>query len=224
MNDLLSIRLNMVYDAIDPQIAGKGRVIDVGSDHGLLALTCLKNVLTPFCICTDIHKMPAERTLQCLKDHLMGDRSEVFCTDGLQGIELRSNDTVVMAGLGGNTIMNVIEEVMGRTSSEVLSSVDFVLQPQKTSDELRVFLAKNGFDIIFEDTTIDRDLYYHMMKARYTGRSYVLTPLQKYYGPRLLERDDDKVKMFHKHLDDIYKVRSRGNSELRKLMEERHVL
>lgn len=224
MNDQLSIRLNMVYSAIDPDKAQKGRVIDVGSDHGLLALRCLKEDLTPFCICTDIHKLPAKRTEDCLKDHNMSSRSEVFCTDGLVGVELKAFDTVVMAGLGGNTIMNVIKEVMTRTSEEILRNVDFVLQPQKTSDELRVFLCENGFDIVFEDVSIDRDLFYHMMRAVYTGQKHGLTSLQKFYGPVLITREDDTAVKFREHLDEIYKVRSRGNAELKALMEERHVL
>ena len=224
MTDYLSDRLKMVYKSIDKDRSCKGRVIDVGSDHGLLALTCLTDGITDFCICTDIHKMPAQRTEKCLNDHCLDGKFQVFCTDGLKGIDLKPDDTVVMAGLGGNTIMSVMTEVMERTDHEVLEQVDFVLQPQKTSDELRVFLGKNGFDIISEDVVIDRDLFYHMMVARFTGYSYDLTPFEKYYGPCLIKSDNDLVKKFHSHLDEIYKFRSRGNQELRKLMEDRHVI
>ena len=224
MIDPLSIRLQMVYDSIDRTKASKGRVIDVGSDHGLLALSCLKNSITPYCICTDIHKLPAERTDKCLKGHNLSGSYEVYCTDGLVGIDLKPNDTVVMAGLGGNTIMSVMSEVISRTSKDILKEVDFVLQPQKTSDELRVYLVSNGFSINSETATIDRDLFYQLIMTSYTGEVTSLTPEEKYYGPVLLRSEKPEIKKFHDHLDEVYKLRSRGNPELRKVLEERHVL
>ncbi|MCR5617574.1 MAG: class I SAM-dependent methyltransferase [Clostridiales bacterium] len=224
MTVALSDRLLMVYNAIDKERSLKGRVIDVGSDHGFLALRCLEDKITPYVICTDIHKQPAERTRKCLEDNGFSDISEVFCTDGLTGIDLKRYDNVVMAGLGGNTIMSVLTEVLKRTPHDILKEVDLILQPQKTSDELRVFLAKEGFEIVFEDTDTDRDLFYVLIKARFTGISHELTLEEKYYGPCLLLRNDDKAVRYKEHLDEIFKIRSRGNPELRKLLEERHVL
>ena len=125
--------------------ASKGRVIDVGSDHGLLALNCLKRELTPFCICTDIHSAPAARTAECLSSYNLDERFEVFCTDGLDGVDLKKDDTVVMAGLGGNTAVDVMTRAMKLTSEDTLREIDFVLQPQKSQDRVREFLYSNGF-------------------------------------------------------------------------------
>lgn len=219
--DQLSIRLQMVYDFIDADRAKKGRVIDVGSDHGHLALSCLKSDLTPFCICTDIHKNPAERTKQCLIDNDMKDRSEVYCTDGLKGVELKHFDTVVMAGLGGNTTVDIITEALKVTSKDVLKEVDFVLQPQKSSDRLRVFLCENGFEIFDETVSFDRDLYYICIKTRYVGKTSDLTIKEKFYGPKLLLKSDEAlVKDYFSHLNGVFKIRSRGDEELKQLMEE----
>ncbi len=224
MTVVLSNRLLMVYNAIDKERSGKGRVIDIGSDHGFLALRCLEDKITPFVICTDIHKQPAERTRKCLEDNGFSGSSEVFCTDGLTGIDLEKFDNVVMAGLGGNTIMSVLTEILKRTSHDILKEVEFILQPQKTSDELRVFLANEGFEIVFEDTETDRDLYYVLIKAVFTGIMHELTTEEKYYGPCLLMRTDEKAVRYREHLNGIYKIRSRGNPELRKLLEDKHVL
>lgn len=219
--DQLSIRLQMVYDFIDKDRAKKGRVIDVGSDHGLLALSCLQSDLTPYCICTDIHKNPADRTRQCLIDNNMSDRSEVYCTDGLKGVPLKPFDTVVMAGLGGNTTVDVITESLSVTSQDVLKEVDFVLQPQKSADRLRLFLCENGFEIFDETVSFDRDLYYVCIKTRYTGKKTDLSIKEKFYGPKLLSKTgDDLVMDYFDHLTSVFKIRSRGDEELRILMEE----
>lgn len=218
--DQLSIRLQMVYDTVDKDKASKGRIIDVGSDHGLLALECLKTNLTSYCICTDIHKLPAERTRQCLLSNDMSERSEVYCTDGLKGITLKDNDTVIMAGLGGNTSVDVITEALKVTPLEVLSNVDFVLQPQKSSDRLRQFLCENGFSIVDENVAIDRDLFYVCIRATYTGIKTELTLKEKFYGPVLLTKESADIKAYFDHLTSIYKIRSRGDNELKILMEE----
>lgn len=218
--DQLSIRLQMVYDSVDKKRASIGRVIDVGSDHGLLALECLKTDLTPYCICTDIHKQPAERTRMCLADNGMANKSEVYCTDGLKGISLKSNDTVIMAGLGGNTTIDVITEAISVTDKSVLENVDFVLQPQKSVDRLREFLSQNGFVIFDETVSIDRGLYYVCLRTRFTGKVTSLTLKEKYYGPCLLTKKDDLVDEYYAHLTNIYLLRSRGDEEIKKLLEE----
>lgn len=210
----------MVYDSVDKDIASSGRIIDVGSDHGLLALECLKTNLTPYCICTDIHKMPAERTRMCLAENGMADKSEVYCTDGLQGVSLKKNDTVVMAGLGGNTTVDVITEAISVTKDEVLKNVDFVLQPQKSVDRLREFLSQNGFKILDENVSIDRGLYYVCLRTRFTGDIISLTLKDKYYGPCLLKKNDELIDKYFSHLTDIYRIRSRGDEEIKRLLEE----
>ena len=221
--DQLSIRLQMVYDFIDKDRASKGRVIDVGSDHGLLALSCLTTNLTPFCICTDIHKMPAERTRQCLEEASMEERSEVFCTDGLKGVKLNAFDSVIMAGLGGNTTVDIITEALESNSEDILKEVDFILQPQKSADRLRVFLCENGFEIVDETVSKDRDFYYVCIKTRFTGIKNSISSKEKFYGPKLLLKDEPIGEEYFAHLTDVYKVRSRGDEELKALLEEMNV-
>lgn len=218
--DQLSIRLQMICDMIDKTKAASGRVIDVGSDHGLLALNCLTSKLTPFCICTDIHAKPAERTRQCLIDNNMGENSEVYCTNGLKGVDLKINDSVVMAGLGGLNIADIIEAAMEVTSVEIMKEVDFILQPQKSSDKLREFLCNRGFKIVDEEVTQDREYFYVGIKARYIGVKTEISVKDKFYGPVLQTKNSDLLDMYFMHLTDVYRVRSRGDEELRLLLED----
>lgn len=219
----LSVRLQMVYDLIDKELASKGRVIDVGSDHGLLAQYCLLSDLTPFCVCTDIHKKPSERTRQCLVDSGLENRSEVFCTDGLMGVTLKSFDTVVMAGLGGNNIVDIIKAALKDNSLEVFKDVVLVLQPQKSADRLREFLFEEGFEIVDEIVSFDREYFYVGIKAKYTGIKKEILPIQKFFGPILSKREDGLTKEYFDHLQGVYKVRSRGDEELKALLEEMNV-
>ena len=106
----LTVRLEMVFEQVKKarKDAVSGRVIDVGSDHGYLAVRCLEEGLAESAVCTEIHKGPAQRSQDALVEAGFGDSSEVYITDGLKGVPLMAGDTVVIAGMGGLNIVDVI--------------------------------------------------------------------------------------------------------------------
>lgn len=218
MSNLLSERLQKVYSLA---VSDNGnRLIDVGSDHGHLALNALKSGDFKSVLCTDIHKDPAEKTRMCLYSEGYKDNAEVYCTDGLNGVDLMKDDVVVMAGLGGNNIVDIMKRAYEITPVEIIRTVTWCLQPQKSIEVLRTFLADNGFRIITEEVSVDRGIYYPMIKTQYNGEKYTLNLKEKFYGPVLLTRDDDPVtKEFFLRLDDRYALRSRGDAEVKKMME-----
>ena len=115
-------------------------------------------------------------------------RTKVYCTDGLDGVDLQKGDIIVMAGLGGNNMIDIMTRVKEREDAELLKSLTWCLQPQKSSDRLRAYLFGNGFDIIDENSCEDRGLYYVILKVRYSGIPREFTLKEKYYGPVILER------------------------------------
>lgn len=219
----LSDRLSAVLDTAASNATSKERIIDVGSDHGHLAACAVAGGLFKTAVCTDIHKDPAGKSEALMKDMGLDDKVSVFCTDGLDGIDIVEGDTVVMAGLGGNNMIDIIGRVRTSCDKEILRSVRFILQPQKSIEALRVFLADNGFKIFDESVVTERGIYYPMLVTGYTGDKYDLTLRQKYYGPILMEKyvtGDSIVKEYFIRLDSRYKLRARGDEELRKLLEE----
>ena len=151
------------------------------------------------------------------------DRTEVYCTDGLDGVELKEGDIVVMAGLGGNNMIDIMTRVLEREDKQLLKTITWVLQPQKSSDRLRVFLFENGFNIEDENASEDRGLYYLIIKAVYTGVPSEYTLKQKYYGPVILRRiaDGESVVLGYKdRLDRRFELSKRGDDEIKKMLEE----
>ena len=102
----LPVRLDMVFEQVRCACKDKvkSRLIDVGSDHGYLAVRCLEEGLADLAVCTEIHKAPAVRSRTALEDAGFSDVSEVFVTDGLTGVPLAENDIVVIAGMEGLTL------------------------------------------------------------------------------------------------------------------------
>lgn len=225
-DDFLSSRLKAVHDMA---VEGFGdlnlrRIVDVGSDHGHLSLYSLINDGFKTALLTDIHEAPAERSRQTLRMFGFADRTEVYCTDGLDGVELQAGDIVVMAGLGGNNMVDILTRVKDREDKELLKSITWVLQPQKSSDKLRAFLFENGFEITDEKACEDRGLYYLLIRTVYTGIPRDYTLKQKYYGPVILRRIEDGetlVLNYKERLDKRFELSARGDDEIKKMLEEK---
>ena len=223
---VLPIRLEMVFEQVKTAAEGKEntRVIDVGSDHGYLAVRSLEEGVTASAVCTEIHKAPAQRSMDALTEAGFGECSEVFVTDGLKGVPLRAGDIVVIAGMGGLNIIDIITHAIKDNGYSVLENVTFVLQPQKSNETVRNFLAKTGF--VFEDEKVcyDRDIFYNCMRVVFKGISTALTAEQACYGPVLLnkykERDKD-IKAYFDHLNELFEVRKRSNPVVMSALEER---
>lgn len=217
-------RLMTVYNELDKLKTLNGRVIDVGSDHALFAIYCLENKITPFAIATDINRQPAERSYNALIEAGFMSNSTVYNTDGIRGVYIRENDSIVIAGMGGNNIIDIMTYAMETIEPEILGTVDFIIQPQKSLDKVREFLSESGFEMINEVVAYDNDNFYVIIKARFTGASYSLNDEEVYYGKLLLNKDGDLTKAYHKHLDEVFVLRSRGDLRLYEVIKARGLI
>ncbi|MBR1796669.1 MAG: SAM-dependent methyltransferase [Clostridiales bacterium] len=224
--ELLNARLKAVHDMAVSGLSGlqDRRLIDVGSDHGHLSIYSLINDGFSYAILTDIHDGPARRSEEAMRMYGFADKSSVYCTDGLDGVELQEGDVIVMAGLGGNNMIDILRRVVTVADPAVLRSIVWCLQPQKSSDKLREFLAETGFAIIDENACEDRGIYYLIVKAVFTGEPYKLSLTEKFYGPVILKREaasEPIVLKYVERLDGRFELSQRGDEEIRKMLTER---
>ena len=222
----LPIRLEMVFDQVKSSVSDSahGRIIDVGSDHGYLAVRCLEEEIADFAICTEIHKAPAQRSLDAMVDAGFEECSEVYVTDGLKGVPLKPGDIVVIAGMGGLNIIDIITHALKDNGYHVIENVTFILQPQKSNEIVRNYLAKTGF--VFEDETVcyDRNIFYNCMRVVFKGISRTMTDEEACYGPVLLKKytqGDKNVADYFSHLNELFQVRKRSNPVIKSALEER---
>lgn len=153
----LSERLQNVANLITPGL----RVADVGCDHGYLSIyLCEKNIAKSV-IASDVKKGPLEKARENLETYDMQDRIELRLSDGLKSYEAGEVDTIVMSGMGGNLMMELLEN-----SREVCNkATELILQPQSEIAGLRHYLQDNGYLIISEAMVFEDYKYYPMMKA-----------------------------------------------------------
>lgn len=126
-------------------------VVDVGTDHGFLPVFLVQNERAYRITATDIRKGPLERAKATAKAYGLFDKIEFLLTDGLIGLDDGGYDTVVIAGMGGETIIHILENAVW-THDE---NVRLILQPQTKLPELVDWLRDSGFAVF--DATLARD-------------------------------------------------------------------
>ena len=157
MNKLeLSPRLAAIA-ALVPEGA---RLADVGTDHAYLPVRLLLDGGIASAVATDVNEGPLQRGRETAERY--GVRTILFrrC-DGLADVRADEVDTVVIAGMGGETIIQILtDSPWPRTSGCTL-----LLQPQSRAEALRRFLAEHGYAIAREALVRDRGFLYPVIEA-----------------------------------------------------------
>lgn len=145
---------------------------DVGCDHGYLAAWLAKSGKCPQVIATDINEKPLEKAKNLFSRLNLNTQCHAVCTNGLVGICPDEVDDVIIAGLGGDIISEIIDgTVWLRDDSKQL-----ILCPTTHASRLRRWLYQNGFCIVAETPVIDGRFCYSVMNAAYCGKSRELMP------------------------------------------------
>jgi len=155
-------------------------VADIGTDHAQLAIYLASYGICSKVIASDRVIGPCEAARKGVARHGLESRIEVRMGDGLKVLQPGEADTVVICGMGGC----LIEEILS-AEPEVLSRVKrLVLQPQKNAELLRQGLNRLGWRIVQETVARDRDFFYVLLAAE--PGSQILSPREQLYGPCLL--------------------------------------
>ena len=158
-------------------------IIDIGTDHGLVPLYLAKNGISKNILATDI----SEKSLEKLRTALTDELSTIISTrvtDGFKGIEKKENQVAIIAGMGANTIIDIIEASLG-----FVENLDYlILASNINTEKLRIYLNDRNFSIINDFLSFENGKYYDIIKASY-GKTRKLSLAETYYG-----KDDIKNK------------------------------
>ena len=173
----LSPRLRACCNFITPG----HRVADVGTDHGYLGIWLLREGICPSVIAADIGEGPLSAAKANAQRFGLADKMQFCLSDGVQDIP-RDFDTLVIAGMGAQTMIHILENgpwLAGRT---------MVLQPQNKANMLRAWLSHKGWHIRREQLVRDGRFIYAVMDVIYEPAP-LLTPGQCWLSPALLTCD-----------------------------------
>ncbi len=89
---------------------------------------------------------------------------ETVLSDGLSEIAESRYDDLVICGMGGDTIVQILEAASLKNPEKRL-----ILQPQSASDRLRAYLYRVGYEILCERFVWDMGKLYLLLCAQFTG-------------------------------------------------------
>ena len=179
-------------------------VCDVGCDHGKLSLYLVQRGKAKHVIATDINRQPLQKAIDLFASYDLSHTADFLLTDGLQGIKDTSRIThVVIAGLGGHTMEQVIESAPFVKAQKTR----LVLLPAQSGYQIRKYLYENGFEIEKEQTVSEKGKYYSCISAVYTGVSHTPDIYDMYIGKSGSCTGDDATGYFEMILSQLEKKR-----------------
>lgn len=183
----LSGRLELVASFVERG----SRVADIGTDHGYLPIALVERGICPCALAMDVREGPLKRAREHVREHGLDGKIECRLSDGLMQLEPGEADTAVMAGMGGELIVYILEQ--GRHMWEHLRRV--VLSPQSEMDKVRRYLEEEGFSIEREDMVVEDGKFYVVMGVG-RGRMKLSGQAQYLYGKRLIEERNPVLVQF----------------------------
>lgn len=159
----LSKRLQKIADFVPKE----STVADIGTDHGFIPVYLIENNISKKVIGTDISIGSLEKIIELIKKEDLEDYIEARLGDGLDILNPSEVDTLIIAGMGGILIGEILEN-----GKKVANSIqNYILQPMVGAKELRKYLVNNSFQIIDEDLVFEEDKYYEVIFAKKGNQS-----------------------------------------------------
>ena len=173
-------RLKKVGDLVDTNSS----ILDIGCDHALLDIYLVNNKKVEKAIASDVKEGPLKNAKENLKKYQLEDKIELRLGDGLDTYT-DDIDTVVISGLGSNTIIDIIN----KDFDKLKNVKHFIISSNNDYYYLRKCMNDLGFIINMEEMIYDKK-YYLIIDFVYGSKKYNYIDLK--YGP-ILRDSDDKV-------------------------------
>jgi len=175
----LSLRLQAALDLV-----GRSKVLaDIGTDHAYLPIEAVRAGLCQKAIACDINKGPLEIAAANIQMVQLSDRIETRLGDGLAPINQNEADCVVISGMGGMRIWNILHTEPDKAKF----ATKLILQPQHNLETLRRKLHSAGYDICTEKLIYEDSRFYVILLVNYTGNVSTWADQEYFFGKYITE-------------------------------------
>lgn len=134
------------------------RLTDVGTDHGYLPVALLQQGRIAAAIASDIGAEPLEHARRTAMQYGVDGMDFRLCA-GLSGVAPEETDVIVIAGMGGETIISILQDAPWTADGQHR----LLLQPMTKAAALRHWLADNGYTFTDEHLVEDKGRIYPIL-------------------------------------------------------------
>jgi len=150
------IKLPKRLQTIADFIKRGSNVADIGTDHGKLPVYLAQTGISDRIIASDISAGSLMAAVRTAEKYDIKEKISFVNAPGLTGIDENDIDTIVIAGVGGETIIEILEETPWSKSGKTL-----ILQPQTKKELLLSYLEQTGSAAVSDVKIVtDRDREY----------------------------------------------------------------
>lgn len=154
----LSDRLEMVVSFVEPV----KQAADVGTDHGYVPVELVRRGIAERALAMDVRTGPLFHAEENIRAAGLENKIETRLSDGLVKLSKGEADVVIIAGMGGELVIHILEN--GRHMWD--SVKQWVLSPQSELQKVRRWLYENGFAIDAEGMVLEDGKYYTVLDVR----------------------------------------------------------
>lgn len=168
-------------------------VADIGTDHGIVPYELIKSNKAKKVIASDI----SEKSLDKLREKLdyLDEPEKIILnvSDGLDNLNEYQVDTIIISGMGGNLIV----DILNKNINVAKSANCLILGANNSLSVLRKFLYDNSFEIIEEVDLFENDKYYQIIKVK-VGKQLFFNEYEYEFGKFLIDNKSENLKQYIK--------------------------
>lgn len=171
------------------------KVGDIGTDHAYLPIELVQKNIAIFAVAGDVHKGPYQAAKENIESLGLKEKISARFGNGLAVLSPYEVDTVVIAGMGGSTIVEILS-----SEPEVTSSLKrLILQPMIATGTVRRWLIANRWTVVDETLVQDDGKLYEILVAE-QGIAAALEPIMYDIGLILWNNKPELLKL---HIDQL---------------------
>ena len=207
----LQPRLRAIADVVPPG----SRLADIGTDHGYIPIDLLLDGRITAAIATDIGELPLDHARRTAKRCGLAEGIDFRLGDGLGPLAPGEADVIVIAGMGGDSIADILAASPWAREGPLL-----LLQPMSKAEVLRAFLPENGYRVEAERLAADKGKLYPILTVQ--GGAMAPAAAAEAWGGFLLQRDplwglylEDRLLRLRRAVSGLAKARDNTAEEKR---------
>ena len=137
----------------------KGIAADIGADHGKLMIALFEGGIVTHGYAVENKKGPYGRLLKALQERNLEEDIVPLFSDGIKDLP-ESVHTVIIAGMGGNNIIDILKKYPKKT--EQITTL--IIDAHTAIPKVRREISNMGFVIADEKMVREDDIFYEIIK------------------------------------------------------------
>jgi len=155
----VSVNLGPRLQCVASYVPKNSLLGDIGTDHAYLPIYLWENGVLRHAVAVDVHEGPFLSARSSIQSRRLESVIDVRFGDGLKPVHPGEVDTLTLAGMGGNTMLEIFA-----ARPEVMAQVQtLILQPQGAEGKVRLTLLQAGWKLKEEQLVEEEGRIYVVM-------------------------------------------------------------